>query len=378
MGDGNIRILSGTAGLPLSKAVCEKLKIDLSDALIGRHNDGEVKVKVEDSVRGDDVYIINPTQPPLENAMEIVLLSKSIRSSAKSVTIVIPYLGYDRSDKKDGPRTAIAAQVMADFLMLSEADRVILFDIHSEATMGYFRCKRVERLYTSYVLIPFVRKIIDERTSVAAPDAGGVSRTKGYGRRLGVNDFVVVLKERIEAGKVAKEKAIIIGDVRGRNVVIIDDIIDTGGSIISAAEKMKELGAERIFVCAAHGIFSKNAVDDLKKAPIEMIVVTDSIPRDKGFFPEDSNVVVVPIAELVAETIKRIHGDLSLSSLFIEEDHKKEEELTEMLGKCPYYIVPEKEGEHPMCSARKNGGPHPCVVKSKKDLNRCSDYRNAV
>lgn len=377
MSDGNIRILGGSAGMSLAKDVCRILKIDMSNMSVGRHNDGEVNVKVNESVRGDDVYIINPTPAPLENAMEMVLLGRSVRPSAKTVTLVIPYLGYNRGDQKDGPRTAISAKVMAEFLMLSKADRVVLFDIHSEPTMEFFDCNRVERLYMSYMLIPYLRNIVDTDTVLASPDSGGMKRTRGYGSRLHINNYAAFIKNRPSPGQVSDDM-IMMGDVKDRKVVFIDDIIDTGGTLIKASKIAKKAGAEEIYVCAAHGVFSGNAIEELKKAPIDKIIVTDSIPRPAGFFSEDGNVVVVPIAELIAETIRRIHRDLGLSSLFIEEDHLNEEKLMEMVQQCPFYVPAERAGDASFCSAHSNGGTHLCWVKNLKDLDRCADHRNSV
>lgn len=374
----SVKILSGSAGIPLADSVCKLLKIERCQAMVEQHNDGELKIQVLETVRGKDVYIINPTNPPLENAFELVLLSQAIRSSAKSITLIIPYLGYNRSDRKDRSRVPISAKYMAELIMLSDADRLVFMDVHSEPTIGFFNCRRVERFYSSYMVLPYLRDIIDDNTVFASPDAGGVSRVKAYGSRLGIKEYAVFFKSRPAPGEIDAEGMIRAGDVKGKKVVFIDDVIDTGGSTIEAAKAAKEAGAVEVALCVTHGLFSKNAIQKLLKAQeegiISELIVTDSIPRPDGFFPKELNVKIISISEMLAEIISKLENDEELSALFVEDEYHSSQELTDIVSKCPHYVARENGCGKSGCLARKSG---PCSVKTWADLKRCEAYWEA-
>lgn len=371
----NVKILSGNVGIPLADNVCRILGVERWPAAIGRFNDGEVNAQVLRTVRNRDVYIINPTNPPLENAFELVLLSQAIKTSAKSITLVIPYLGYDRQDRKDKSRVPIGAKSMAELLMTSEADRMIFIDPHSEPTLGFFHGVKVERFYASYMVLPYLRDIIDDNTVFASPDAGGVSRVRAYGNRLGITRFAVFFKSRPAPGEIDADGMIVAGDVSGKKVIFIDDIIDTAGSTIEAAKAAKTHGASEICICATHGLFSKGAVTKLVEAKrsgiISEIIITDTIPRADGFFPDELNINVISVADLIAEVIDRIESNKSLSALFVEDEYHCSQELAETIGRCPHYIAPENGCGKAGCACRSNH----CSVKTWADLGRCKPYQ---
>jgi len=374
----SVRILSGSAGIPLADSVCKLLKTERCNAVVGRHNDGEINVQVLETVRGKDVYIVNPTQPPLENAFELVLLSQAIRPSAASITLIIPYLGYNRADRRDKSRVPISAKLMAELIMLSEADRVVLMDVHSEPTVGFFDCRRVERFYSSYMLIPYLRDIIDDNTVFGSPDAGGVSRVKAYGSRLGIREYVVFFKSRPAPGEIDKEGMIRAGEVRGKKVVLIDDILDTAGSTIEAAKAAISAGAAEVVLCITPGLFSKDAIQKLLKAQkegvISELIVTDSIPRSDGFFPKELNIKVISISEMLAESSKRLETGEELSALFVEDEYHISQELTDIVSKCPHYTASGNGCGRADCLAGKSGR---CSVKTWEDLRRCEEYWEA-
>lgn len=371
----NVKILSGNVGLPLADNVCRILGVERWPATVERFNDGEVKTQVLRTVRNRDVYIINPTNPPLENTFELVLLSQAIKSSAKSITLIIPYLGYDRQDRKDKSRVPIGATAMAELLMTSEADRMIFIDPHSEPTLGFFRGVKVERFFASYMVLPYLRDIIDDNTVFASPDAGGVSRVRAYGNRLGIKRFAVFFKSRLAPGEIDADGMIVAGDVYGKKVVFIDDIFDTAGTIIESAKAAKARGAAEICICATHGLFSQDAIAKLIKAEregiINEIIVTDTIPRADGFFPDELNIKVISIADLIAEVICRLEDSKSLSALFVEDEYHCSQELAEAIGKCPNYIAPANGCGKAKCAC----GPNHCSVKTWVDLGKCKPYQ---
>jgi len=316
----DIVIFSGRAGENLTKEVCLYLKLEPGKAKIQSFNDGEVDVQLLESVRGKDVFIINPTNPPAENILETVFLAETARgSSAKSVTLVCPYLGYNRQDRKDKPRVPISARIITRFLSKSGADRVVLFDLHSEPTMGFFDSHIVvDHLYASAISIPYIKKRLGDDFIVASPDKGGGPRADGYAKRLGLNDYVLFAKMRPKAGEIAKDKIKIIGDVDGKDVLFVDDMIDTGGTMIADAEVAKKAGARDIYVFATHGIFSKEAIKKFDESSIKEVITTNSIYHHPDFYKSKRvKITVLSVGPLLGEAIKHVHDGRSMSSLII-------------------------------------------------------------
>jgi len=319
--DGKIKIFSGNAGEPLATKVCEWLSISLGNARVGRFADGEVRVQINEDVRDADVFILNPTHPPAENLIETMLLLEAARgSSAGRITLVPVYLGYNRQDRKDRPRVPISARVVIHMLSSCGTDRALLFDIHSEPTMGFFHPRTVvDHLYASWVSVPYLRSILKNPFVVASPDKGGGPRAEAYARLLGQEDYVLFTKIRKPTGEIQEKSIRIIGDVAGKTVLFIDDMIDTGGTLISDAEAARVAGAEKILAFATHALFSRDAVARLDESPIDEVIITDSIPHtQEELRAERIKITVLSIDRLVAEAIRRIHEGASLSSLILE------------------------------------------------------------
>lgn len=313
-----IKVFSGTAGKPLAEKICGLLSIELGKARVARFADGEVDVQIEEDIRDADVFIVNPTGPPAENIMEMVLLAEAAHgSSAGRVTIIPSYLGYNRQDRKDRPRRPISARSVIRFLAGSGADRVLLLDLHSEPTMALFGNKmQVDHLYASTVSVPYLKTKLTKSFVVASPDKGGGPRAEAYMRLLGQDDFVLFAKSRSAPGVVADRMIKIIGDVKGRDVLFVDDMIDTGGTLAADALAARRAGARRLLVFATHGLFSRDAVARLEKSGITEVITTDSVGRS----PITSNggrtiFTTVSVAPLLAQAIQRLHHGESLSAL---------------------------------------------------------------
>lgn len=315
MVNSQIVVLSNTVGEKLAASICAKLLQDVHPLRLGRFNDGEVRAEIEANVRGQDVYIIAPTPAPADNIMEAILLSDAARrSSAGKITLVFPYLGYGRQDRKDKPRVPLSAAVVYDMLSRYGPDHIVALDVHAEQTLGFFSEKVVvDHLFGSYVGIPYIRENTPKPFVIASPDAGGAKRALAYANRLGQQNIAIFTKFRPEPGKVGKVS--INGHIRGQNVVFVDDMIDTGGTLIANAAAAKKAGAKNIYVFATHALFSKNAVADLDQSLITRIVITDSI--DHGDCGLGDKFVVLSIAELLAKAIKRLHGNQSISELIL-------------------------------------------------------------
>ncbi|MES2202898.1 MAG: ribose-phosphate diphosphokinase [Patescibacteria group bacterium] len=305
------------SGRVLAEKICGHLSVNLGDALVGRFGDGEVRVEIKQNVRGADLYIVGSLCPPAENWIEMMLLCEAARySSAERITLVPTYLGYNRQDRKDKPRVPISAHVMMDMLKHRGADRALLFDLHSEQTAAHFHPQMVtDHLYGSIVAVPYLRTILSGDYVVAAPDNGAVPRASKYLELLnnGEASLVICDKRRKNAGAV--EKVNIIGDVAGKHVLIVDDIIDSGGTLIANAKAAKDAGAKDMYAFATHALFSKGAAifDD---SPFSEIIVTDSIPHTpERLETKRVKVTVLSLAPKVAEAIRRTHDGQSLSEM---------------------------------------------------------------
>jgi len=304
-------LLSGTGNRVLAEEVAAELGGSLCKATSRRFADGEIFVRIDENVRGRDVYIIQPTNPPAENLIELLLLMDAAkRASAMRITAVIPYFGYARQDRKDQPRVAISAKLMANIISQAGADRVLAIDFHQHQLQGFFDLP-VDHLYAAPVFVAHYRQKTFTDLVVVASDVGGAKMARGFAKRL--NAGLAIIDKRRTAANVA-EAVNVVGDVEGRDCMIPDDMIDTGGTMAEAAHALKRLGARDIYICATHPLLSGPAVERLMQAPVKEVAVTNTIflPAEKQF----EKLKVLSIAGLLAKAIGYTHSDQSVSSLF--------------------------------------------------------------
>jgi ribose-phosphate pyrophosphokinase len=304
-------LLSGTGNRVLAEEVAAELGGSLCKATSRRFADGEIFVRIDENVRGRDVYIIQPTNPPAENLLELLLLMDAAkRASAMRITAVIPYFGYARQDRKDQPRVAISAKLMANMISQAGADRVLAIDFHQHQLQGFFDLP-VDHLYAAPVFVAHYRQKTFTDLVVVASDVGGAKMARGFAKRL--NAGLAIIDKRRTAANVA-EAVNVVGDVEGRDCMIPDDMIDTGGTMAEAAHALKRLGARDIYICATHPLLSGPAVERLMEAPVKEVAVTNTIflPPEKHF----EKLKILSIAGLLAKAIGYTHSDQSVSSLF--------------------------------------------------------------
>jgi len=309
----DIKIFSGRSHPELVEDIAKYLGTTVGPMIIKNFSDGEIYVKVQESVRGDDVFIVQPLCNPVnENLMELLIIIDAFkRASAKSITAVIPYYGYARQDRKTSGREAITAKLVADLLTTAGVDRVLAMDLHTGQIQGYFNIL-VDHLFSTPILIDYLKKKnFDNEVVAVSPDAGGVERTRHFAKRL--NCPLAIIDKRREAHNVAKVEYVI-GDVKGKTCLMFDDMIDTAGTITEGAKLLIKEGAKEVYVCAAHPVFSGPALQRLEEAPIKEVIVTNSIPLKQKNIPE--KITQLSIAPLLGEAITRIHDDESVSSLF--------------------------------------------------------------
>ena len=305
------RVLAGTGNRGLADEIAENLGVDLCKCTTSRFADGEVFVRIDENVRGADVFIVQPTNPPAENLIELLLMIDAARrASAARVTVVIPYFGYARQDRKDQPRVAIGAKLMANLIEAAGAARVLGLDFHAHQLQGMFDLP-VDHLYGSPVFTAHYRKKQLQDLVVVAPDVGSAKMARGFAKRL--NGSLAIIDKRRPAANVA-EVVNVVGEVEGKDCLIPDDMIDTAGTVSEAARALKDLGAKDIYVCATHALLSGPAVERLSKAPIKEVAVTNSIaiPESRRF----PALTVLSVGELFAKAIRFTHADQSVSSLF--------------------------------------------------------------
>jgi len=308
-------LFAGSSNSELAQEIAKNINIPLSRNTVTKFADGELKIKIEENIRGQDVFIIQSTNPPAENLLELLLfLDAAKRASAERITAVIPYYGYARQDRKDEPRVPISAKLIADLLAVSGADRVLTIDLHAEQIQGFFNIP-VDHLYAVPVFIDYYNEKRIENYVVVSPDAGRVNRVRAFARRMG-KDIPIAIIDKRRTGPNQSNVINVIGDVKGKNAIIYDDMIDTGGTIVDAAMALADKGVREIFVCAVHGLFSRNAIEKIEKAPIREVAITNTlkIAREKKV----DKLKILSIAHLLAEAIKRIHNNESISSLFKE------------------------------------------------------------
>ncbi|KAF0245490.1 MAG: ribose-phosphate pyrophosphokinase [bacterium] len=309
-------VFSGNANRPLAEEICRHLKIHLGEANTSRFSDGEFNFQILQNVRGADVFIVQPTCPPVDsNVMELLIMLDALRrSSADRITAVIPYYGYGRKDRKDKPRVPISAKLVANLIVAAGANRILTMDLHAGQIQGFFDIP-VDHLFASPVFVDYFLKKQIPNLIVVSPDTGGAERARAYAKRLST-DLALADKRREKDRANVVEIMNIVGDVRGRNTLIIDDMVDTAGSLTQVAIALKQAGAEDIYACCSHAVLSGPAMKRIEASPIKELVVTNSIPLSNAAL-QSSKIVCLSIAKLLAEGIKSIHDETSVSKLFI-------------------------------------------------------------
>ena len=303
-------VFSGTSTRYLAEKICQSLGCKLGNLLITKFSDGEFAVSYEESIRGRDVFLVQSTFPNSDNLMELLLMIDAAkRASAKTINAVVPYFGWARQDRKDKPRVSIGAKLVADILSVAGIDRLITMDLHADQIQGFFNVP-VDHLYASGVILPYLQSLKLEDLAIASPDVGGSKRANTYAQYFGC-PLVLCHKTRAKANVV--ESMQIIGDVEGKNVVIIDDMVDTAGTITKAADIMKAAGAKSVRACASHCVMSGPASERVQNSSLEEIVFTDSIPYSNRC----AKVKQLSVADMFAETIKRVVNNESISSQYL-------------------------------------------------------------
>jgi ribose-phosphate pyrophosphokinase len=308
-----LKLFTGNANRPLSEEIAKYLKVPLGDAEVSRFSDGEVFVQVNENVRGTDVFVIQPTCPPVnDNLMELLVMIDAVRrASARRVTAVIPYFGFQRQDRKDQPRVPITAKLVANLITTAGADRVMTMDLHSPQIQGFFDIP-FDHLYAAPVLVDhFMRHQVHD-VAVVAPDIGSVKMARAYSKRLS-GTLAIVDKRRPRPDAV--EMMNVIGEVEDKNVIIFDDIVSTASTLVEAARAVREAGAREVYAACTHGVLCGDAVERIQASDVKELVITDSIPHAPGTLP--AKIRMLSVAALLGEAIRRIHDEESLSSLFV-------------------------------------------------------------
>ncbi|MCQ9205522.1 MAG: ribose-phosphate pyrophosphokinase [Omnitrophica bacterium] len=307
-----IVIFSGNAHRKLAEDICKCLNVKLAKALVSRFSDGEVRVKIEENVRGKDVFLIQPTCPPVnENLIELLIMLDALRrASAYRITAVIPYFGYARQDRKDQPRVPITAKLVANILDSAGANRVLTLDLHAGQIQGFFDIP-LDHLYAINVMVDYFANLKINNLAIVSPDVGGIKMARAYAKRFKAN-LAIVDKRRNSPD--STDVMHILGEVEGKNVIMIDDMVATGSSLIEAAKAVKKAGAQKIFAAITHGVLAAKAVEKINNSDIDSLVITDSIPLAESNKSEKIN--IVSVASLFAEAIKRIRLEKSISVLF--------------------------------------------------------------
>jgi ribose-phosphate pyrophosphokinase len=309
-----LRVFTGNSNISLAQMICEHLGIPLGKAQVKRFSDGEINVEIDESVRGMDVFVVQSTCPPVnDHLMELLILMDALkRASAERINAVIPYYGYARQDKKVLPRAPISAKLVADLITTAGASRILTVELHASQIQGFFNIP-VDHLYASPILAEYVKDRFQGDIVIVSPDAGGVERARAFAKRL--NAGLAIIDKRREMPNIA-EAMHIIGDIRGKDSILLDDMVDTAGTLTSAALALKEEGAENVYAYCTHPVLSGRAIGRLMESPLKEAIITDTIPL-RGESISCKKLKVLTVAPLLAEAIKRIHQDESVSSLFV-------------------------------------------------------------
>ncbi|MFO7606527.1 MAG: ribose-phosphate pyrophosphokinase [Desulfurivibrionaceae bacterium] len=309
-----IKLFAGNANLPLAEEICANLELPLSHAEVRTFSDGEIFVEIGENVRGADVFVIQPTCSPVnDHLMELIIMVDALRrASARRITAVVPYYGYARQDRKVAPRVPITAKVVAEMMMVVGVRRVLSMDLHAGQIQGFFNIP-VDHLYAAPVLMKYLQEEVKDDIIMVSPDAGGVERTRAYAKRLDVD--LAIIDKRRERANVAQALNVI-GDVSGKRAILLDDMVDTAGTLCAAADILMEADAKEVYACCSHGVLSGPAIERINNSQIKKLVITNSIPL-RGAAAECKKIEVLSVAGLLAEAISRIHSEDSVSSLFV-------------------------------------------------------------
>jgi len=311
-----LMVFSGRSHPDLAQKISEHLGVETGEVTLKTFATDETYCRYEESIRGADVFLVQTGRPPVDkNLMELLLMIQAAKlASAKRITAVVPWFPYSRQDRKAKPREPISARLVADMLQLAGVDRVLTMDLHAGQIQGFFNIP-VDNVYATPVLLRYIRERVvdDEPVTVVSPDAGGVERARAFAKRLNAN-LAIIDKRRAAANEVAEMH--IIGEVTGKVAVVIDDIVDTAGTICAAADALRAAGAQEVFACCTHAVLSGPAIDRITKSSLKKLVVTDTIPLHERA-KQANNIAVLPVAPLIGEAIRRIHNEESISSLFI-------------------------------------------------------------
>lgn len=309
-----MKIFSGRANQPLALKIASALQKNLGQITLKNFSDGEIWAKYEENIRGTDVFLIQPTHAPAENLLELlIMIDAARRASARRITAVIPYFGYARQDRKDQPRVAISAKLAANLITTAGADRILTMDLHAPQIQGFFDIP-LDHLYAAAVFIEHFRKMKWSNLVVASPDIGGIHLARAYARRLGTG-LVLLEKQRPKHNVV--EVSRLIGDVQGKDVLLVDDVVDTASTLVRGVQVLKEKGARNIYAACTHGILSGEAVQRIQESQIETFFISDSVAISEK--KQIDKISVLSVAELLADAIRRIHEDRSISDLFPEK-----------------------------------------------------------
>jgi len=309
-----LTIFTGNANPELAQSICRYVDTPLGDAEVTRFADGEIYVEIKENVRGVNCFVVQPTCSPVnDNLMELLVMIDALkRASAGSIVAVIPYFGYARQDRKSKPRTPISARLVADLLTAAGVDRVVAIDLHAGQIQGFFNIP-VDHLYGMPVLMESLRSRFTSEAVIVSPDAGGVERARAYSKRLGSS--LAIIDKRRPAPNVS-QVVNIIGDVRGRDAIIVDDMIDTAGTLTAAAQAVMEQGARNVYACATHAVLSNPAIERIMASPLKELITTDTV-TPRAVVTNCPKVKILSVAKLLGEAVKRIHHGDSISSLFI-------------------------------------------------------------
>lgn len=308
-----LKIFCGNANRKLAADICKYLNVPLGDATVGRFSEGEIRVKINEDARGRDVFVIQPTCPPVnENLMELLILIDALRrASARRIAAVIPYYGYARQDRKDQPRVPITAKLVANIITTAGADRVLTVDLHAGQIQGFFDIP-LDHLFAVNIFVEYFKSKKIKNLVTVSPDVGGIKMARAYAKRMKAQ-LAIVDKRRVNDKEA--EVMHILGEVKGKNVVIVDDLVATAGSLVEATDALKKAGAKDIYAAITHAVLSPPAIERITKSPLKELAVTDTIPAEK-LKPRLNKIKVLSIATLLGEAIKRIHNEESVSSLF--------------------------------------------------------------
>lgn len=315
MSSGQLKVFSGSAHRALAEEIAEFLQVPVGRVKLQRFPDTEVSFQIDENIRGTDVFVVQPTCADVDrHLIELcVMIDAFRRSSASRITAVIPYYGYARQDRKDKPRVPISAKLVANLLSAAGANRILTMDLHKAQIQGFFDIP-VDHLFAAPVIIDYLSRLDSPNLTIVSPDAGGAERARAYAKRLDA-ELAIIDKRRTEDG--SAEVMNVIGDVAGRTCILQDDIVDTAGTIVKAANALKANGAERVFACAVHGVLSGPAIERLEAAPIDQVIITNTIPLSNDRAKSCRKIKQLSVARLLGQAIRSIHEETSVSSLFV-------------------------------------------------------------